>query len=794
MGKRSGKVGARAGVAASAAGLDGAAARARRTTASSGLRRGPLALLLACGLGVACPVYAQTAIFQETFTGGRVTSSGTPVTPTSDPASITNFTGAAPTNMTYTANIPAWSGTINNCNGRVSSWSMSDAPGSVGVTACGTRLVWNQVQGLALALGAYGANLPGNQDATNAGPAATENLALTAFTGGDPGQPNTVIQNAQTIALPALPPGGTSRFVTFSFIASAMNCQVNPPLVTFSLNGTQLGAGNSNLCTMGSDVRNYDIPPHGVVANTSSVRAARFFPGGAGARLVNGPMTFSVVNRQANGAGNDWAWDNFTAVDVSPTLSKAVDGIDYVTQTKRITFTITNTAGDNQLKNGWAFTETLPAGVTIAATPNIVVGGTAGCTATTNATAGGTTLTVTNGNLPAGTPSGNGGIATACTIAVDVVSNTAGVFNNVVNNGDGAVDNITTSTGLNLALQTVPMEWVVNRLTVTKISQDTTGTFSFSGNNGIANHTIVTTAAGAPGTAGAAQTLTIASLTANTTVTETALPAGWDVSGTPSCTGLAAGQSATYTAATRTLTLPFAGLSVTTGGRQIQCTFTNAPRAVNLTLRKQWAAAVVGDDATITASRGGTVIDTFDSDAGAANELDTDATPTVSFVGDNLTLAETLAAANGGAYDTVLACTGAADTNPADGLSVGVADTAIVCTYTNTHRSTDLSITKTNTPAAGPLDQAGDTVNAAQTTTYTLVATNNGTGPITGAVVRDAPTAGITCAPGNPVTITGNGVPPGSFTVADLTGAGGIVLATLAAGQSATLSFDCQVN
>ncbi|ATE72267.1 DUF11 domain-containing protein [Lysobacter capsici] len=224
------------------------------------------------------------------------------------------------------------------------------------------------------------------------------------------------------------------------------------------------------------------------------------------------------------------------------------------------------------------------------------------------------------------------------------------------------------------------------------------------------------------------------------------------------------------------------------------CTYTNTLRTVTLTLRKQWAGAIVGDDATITASRGGTVIDTFDSDAGAANELDTDATPTVSFVGDSLTLAETLAAANGGAYDTVLACTGAADTNPADGLSVGAADTAIVCTYTNTHRSTDLSITKTNTPAAGPLDQAGDTVNAAQTTTYTLVATNNGTSSITGAVVRDAPTAGITCASGNPVTITGNGVPPGSFTVADLTGAGGIVLATLATGQSATLSFDCQVN
>ncbi|MGO4777749.1 hypothetical protein AB4084_19965 [Lysobacter sp. 2RAB21] len=213
-----------------------------------------------------------------------------------------------------------------------------------------------------------------------------------------------------------------------------------------------------------------------------------------------------------------------------------------------------------------------------------------------------------------------------------------------------------------------------------------------------------------------------------------------------------------------------------------------------MTLRKQWGEGVVGDDATLTVARGATVIDTFNSDAGAANELDTDATPTTVGVGETLTLAETLEAANAGLYDTTLACTGAADTNPADGLTIGAADTAIVCTYTNTRRVADLSITKTNTPAAGALDQANDTVDSAQATTYTLVVTNDGATEVTGAVVRDAPGAGITCPPGNAVSITGAGVPAGSFTVADLTGANGIVLGALAAGQSTTLSFNCQVN
>ncbi|UJB21727.1 MULTISPECIES: DUF6923 family protein [Lysobacter] len=224
------------------------------------------------------------------------------------------------------------------------------------------------------------------------------------------------------------------------------------------------------------------------------------------------------------------------------------------------------------------------------------------------------------------------------------------------------------------------------------------------------------------------------------------------------------------------------------------CTYTNTPRTATLTLRKQWNGAEVGDDATITVSRGATVIDTFNSDAGAAGELDADATPTAVFIGETVALAETLATANVGLYDDTLACTGSADADPADGLTIGAADTAITCTYTNTRRTADLSITKTNTPTVGALDQANDTVDSGQATTYTLVVTNDGTTEVTGAVVRDAPGAGITCPPGNAVTISGDGVPAGSFTVADLTGANGIVLGALAAGQRTTLSFNCQVN
>ncbi|ALN91193.1 conserved repeat domain protein [Lysobacter gummosus] len=217
-------------------------------------------------------------------------------------------------------------------------------------------------------------------------------------------------------------------------------------------------------------------------------------------------------------------------------------------------------------------------------------------------------------------------------------------------------------------------------VTVTKISNGGTGTFNFTGSNGFAAQSIITTTAGT-GMAGSTQVL--AATNTATTVTEAA-PAGFTLTAI-NCTGLPSGTP-TYTV--------------------------NGVNGGNVVLP---AAAM-----TTTAT--------------------------------------------------------------------------IACTFTNTRRVADLSITKTNTPTVGALDQANDTVDSGQTTTYTLVVTNDGTTAVTGAVVRDAPGAGITCPAGNAVTISGDGVPAGSFTVADLTGANGIVLGALAAGQSATLSFNCQVN
>ncbi|WP_158549358.1 GEVED domain-containing protein [Lysobacter silvisoli] len=141
---------------------------------------------------------------------------------------------------------------------------------------------------------------------------------------------------------------------------------------------------------------------------------------------------------------------------------------------------------------------------------------------------------------------------------------------------------------------------------------------------------------------------------------------------------------------------------------------------------------------------------------------------------------------------TSASTSGASSDTPA--TSANIDDTELTCVFTNT-LSSDLSVTKTNTFAPGQAsDLANDTVQRGPTT-YTLVVTNNGLMPVTGAVVRDTPGAGIACAAGNAVTITGNGIPGGGpYTVGHLTGAGGIVLGALGSGQSATLSFQCTVQ
>lgn len=115
-------------------------------------------------------------------------------------------------------------------------------------------------------------------------------------------------------------------------------------------------------------------------------------------------------------------------------------------------------------------------------------------------------------------------------------------------------------------------------VTVRKTSLGTTGTFGFSGSNGIAAHNITTATPGTP-VAGPRYLLTTTG--AVTTITEGAPPAGFTLQGI-TCTGLGGGV-ATVDLGARTVSLNAAATAL---GNAIECTFTNRRLEADLSITK----------------------------------------------------------------------------------------------------------------------------------------------------------------------------------------------------------------
>ncbi len=213
---------------------------------------------------------------------------------------------------------------------------------------------------------------------------------------------------------------------------------------------------------------------------------------------------------------------------------------------------------------------------------------------------------------------------------------------------------------------------------------------------------------------------------------------------------------------------------------QTTSTYTITDDDSRVTLRKQWANAAVGDDADVTVARGVTTIDTLASNADSSNELDTDATPTPVVIGETVTLGETLASGNVGSYTGAVACTGAADTNLTNGLTIGAGETNIICTYTNSRISQQLRLAK----AWGANSVSGHTASA--TTTGAI---NNAT------FTSTAPTATngalVTVFSGEVITLpaeTYGGGGSAAFYSATVACTGGTPLASGAVGRSITVS------
>lgn len=243
-------------------------------------------------------------------------------------------------------------------------------------------------------------------------------------------------------------------------------------------------------------------------------------------------------------------------------------------------------------------------------------------------------------------------------------------------------------------------------------------------------------------------------------------------------------------------------------GADFTCTFTNQRQAI-VRLQKAFAASGrfgAGDQMAlsiappsgvaatgITSGNGAAVTSAavvLDPAApGSAHTFSESAAPTVpATVLSNYTATVACSNANAGSA-TPLPAAGSA--YPAAGFTItpALADD-ITCTLTNTRGAlSDLSISKTNTPQAGPLDRNDDSVTRGTVAAYRIVVRNHGPDAVTGAVVRDPASPGLDCTA---VTCTGAAC-PGAVTVAALQGAG-VVLGNLASGDNASFDLSCGVQ
>ncbi len=136
-------------------------------------------------------------------------------------------------------------------------------------------------------------------------------------------------------------------------------------------------------------------------------------------------------------------------------------------------------------------------------------------------------------------------------------------------------------------------------------------------------------------------------------------------------------------------------------GTSLTCTWTNSRKSATLVVRKTWVNAQTANAVTVATS--GLINNaTLSSVANSANETDTNAAVTV-YAAESATLTESFTVGNGANYTQALACTGNASALAGNILTVSSADTAIICTFTNSY-VVPLAIAKTSAAYSDPVN------------------------------------------------------------------------------------------
>lgn len=313
------------------------------------------------------------------------------------PVLLTKYQGAPPLAETYSAAQRY----LENCNGFIVEFESNERKVA---TDC-EEVAYNRARQIAWVLGKLRGTNP------------LANHAVSAYTDGGKTLPANSIQFE---TLKPIPVASNGRFITFSVDAAETNCKhSHAELKFYLLNGATETPTFSSPIDPCTDKHAEVIEPPVLGTKASEPFKAGSFAGNAATLYTGTSLGIRMRNAQTSEDGNDAAFDNIQVLDATPQLDKSfspeVLSVDEISQ---LTYTITNTS-ELAAKEGWSFTDTLPADLVLA---NPAMGSTT-CAAPTTiaATAGGSSVAV-KGNLAAE--------ATSCTVAVNVTSAKEGTYVN----------------------------------------------------------------------------------------------------------------------------------------------------------------------------------------------------------------------------------------------------------------------------------------------------------------------------------------------------------------------------
>ncbi|HEU5223485.1 MAG TPA: hypothetical protein VFU07_07365 [Candidatus Lumbricidophila sp.] len=335
---------------------------------------------------------APTVVYKEDFSG----------VPNGGSTMINAYVSPSPTYPLGTYSAAAEYQTRTYCNGLIMTGNTQNTAGYTTNTVC-TQLSRAMTQAMGLYRGETMA-------------VARTNAALTDVTAsGAPTPANgVVLETATPISL------STGRFLAVKLLAAAANCSGFPDqpkyvgyLVDALGNEMQINSTPINPCTDPAAVTitqpeagSMTIPVK--VLNVASDQSIL---------VTTTSAKFRIRNAAVGGNGNDAATDDIELIDVSPTLDKQFSPANIGRgKVGTMVFTVTNTS-ELASKNGFAFTETLPGGLTIAPTPNF---------STTCNNGAGNLGVITSGGTAGATSVGlKGSLATdqvSCTFKIDVLA------------------------------------------------------------------------------------------------------------------------------------------------------------------------------------------------------------------------------------------------------------------------------------------------------------------------------------------------------------------------------------